>query len=179
MRLDIQKTLSWTMSKIHFESKSQLPASKAHKMVYWVELCQRYILKANHNLWLSHTNLQVLSWTMSKIHFESKSQRLSLRPRLKGIELNYVKDTFWKQITTEIVVFINNMALSWTMSKIHFESKSQQHRPKPNKASYWVELCQRYILKANHNFTISSINPSCIELNYVKDTFWKQITTES
>ena len=88
-------------------------------------ICQRYALKANHN------NLAVVAietgdvFNMSKIRFESKSQRYEVR------EDGYL-DVF-------------------NMSKIRFESKSQ--------------LMWRLVTR----------DPRCFQ--YVKDTLWKQITT--
>jgi len=217
-------------------------------------LCQRYNLKANHNFSVEQrvTDLVVLS--MSKIQSESKSQLLWLTCRYTKCCVIYVKDTIWKQITTEPVPLSSVVRLCYlcqrynlkanhnrkilldrhaavvlSMSKIQSESKSQheagfqfQHRgcviyvkdtiwkqitTAAFRAQYRAELCylcQRYNLKANHNFIAlrshsvrvvlsmskiqsesksqhkSPISPcflSCVI--YVKDTIWKQITTGS
>ena len=116
------------MSKIHSESKSQQVGLISRKNQHCVSLCQRYILKANHNIYYGGG--------------------------VKGITVShYVKDTFWKQITTNSVLCIRWCQLCLTMSKIHSESKSQQ-----------LVYISPFSLTVSH---------------YVKDTFWKQITTSS
>ena len=89
----------------------------------------------------------------------------------------YVKDTFWKQITT-LHDFISSIPMLFvSMSKIHFESKSQRMDEFPVKLIGCSSLCQRYILKANHNKSICWASRIQVVRLYVKDTFWKQITT--
>ena len=245
-----------SMSKIHFESKSQQDIAMRKIVACCSSLCQRYILKANHNaaarnntgrnvvrlyvkdtFWKQITTAKQLQRrhfqlfvSMSKIHFESKSQQeridryhgkgcssLCQRYILKAnhntwmmpMKTNsvvrlYVKDTFWKQITTYCVLFFRRNLLFVSMSKIHFESKSQRHKLKTIQKNCCSSLCQRYILKANHNACISAFAFKCcsslcqryilkanhnkVEVQqgnffvvrlYVKDTFWKQITTET
>ena len=165
------------MSKIHSESKSQLLVIICSDPTNCVSLCQRYILKANHNTAWAKVFSCVLCLTMSKIHSESKSQRIgnkqifyghcvslcqryilkanhnSFEAAIEEIKTvsHYVKDTFWKQITTQQSGWIP--------------------------AEYCVSLCQRYILKANHNLIEKLKLNCCTVSHYVKDTFWKQITT--
>ena len=196
-------TLCLTMSKIHSESKSQQLAIKPWMVDYCVSLCQRYILKANHNRVLPYCEWCKLCLTMSKIHSESKSQQaaqtatistycvsLCQRYILKanhnyftntnwkyGTVSHYVKDTFWKQITTGYDDKLVCVALCLTMSKIHSESKSQQKMNHLIYCEHCVSLCQRYILKANHNSISAAIPARETVSHYVKDTFWKQITT--
>ena len=115
-----------SVSKIQFESKSQLQDSYQRKFNWCLSVCQRYNLKANHNGLNLYTDF------------------------LKGV-YQCVKDTIWKQITTywKGVWCIRKVFIS--VSKIQFESKSQ-----PKKNYYWfilwcLSVCQRYNLKANHN----------------------------
>ena len=115
-------------------------------------ICQRYILKAIHN----HApvlSIALLDWK------------------------RYVKDTFWKQFTTMVVLMFTPSTLKTIcqryilkaihnklvednkkfiiendMSKIHFESNSQHYHQALRNDGYWKR--------------------------YVKDTFWKQFTTK-
>ena len=139
-------------SKIHFESKSQQITPCISGYIWCLSIRQRYILKANHNC------KSVLSEPIVGVY-------------------QYVKDTFWKQITTKQAhlpqltqVFINT-------SKIHFESKSQPSSCLPSLLLRCLSIRQRYILKANHNRPITNVCRSHGVYQYVKDTFWKQITT--
>ena len=118
--------LCLTMSKIHSESKSQLHENIHFAQANCVSLCQRYILKANHNIVGS----------------------ICKNPTTVS---HYVKDTFWKQITTSFNSTWFCCKLCLTMSKIHSESKSQLRTSWIFTPSDCVSLCQRYILKANHN----------------------------
>ena len=57
------------------------------------------------------------------------------------------------------------------MSKIHFESKSQLEEDFKEIKDYCKQLCQRYILKANHNASpVITLTDATVN-NYVKDTF--------
>ena len=82
------------MSKIHSESKSQLQFDKANDKADCVSLCQRYILKANHNGNRQRIKRRKLCLTMSKIHSESKSQRTAEEQGILQTVSHYVKDTF-------------------------------------------------------------------------------------
>ncbi len=56
------------------------------------------------------------------------------------------------------------------MSKIQFESKSQREQPVQLPTNACKQLCQRYNLKANHNY-LSDISKIKLPVsNYVKDT---------
>ena len=139
-------------SKIHFESKSQPVGCIAQSLERCLSIRQRYILKANHNCKQIYQLIYI------------------------GV-YQYVKDTFWKQITTRLhgcnkfqLVFINT-------SKIHFESKSQPDEGLIPETLRCLSIRQRYILKANHNADAKSEINSGGVYQYVKDTFWKQITT--
>ena len=140
------------MSKIHSESKSQRYGNSTRNCCDCVSLCQRYILKANHN-WCAG----IIGTIRTVSH--------------------YVKDTFWKQITTIQTNTIFTKQLCLTMSKIHSESKSQRVYANRFPQTDCVSLCQRYILKANHNMVDMITSALKTVSHYVKDTFWKQITT--
>ena len=113
---------------------------------------------------------------MSKIHSESNPQLCQRAFSSLVCCVRYVKDKFWKQSTTLFVVSLLSVRL--------------------------CPVCQRYILKAIHNFLDlfkpckavvsgmskihSESNPQLIGsmvtkvarcVRYVKDTFWKQSTT--
>ncbi len=89
-------------------------------------LCQRYNLKANHNCGGVSVWNGCVVVSMSKIQSESKSQPW-LKSWIQGEGCGiYVKDTIWKQITTSMQMGVEVIKL-------------------------WY-LCQRYNLKANHNF---------------------------
>ena len=121
----ILRFIEYDMSKIHFESNSQLWVVLRILTVHWIRyvkdtfwkqfttlsapfldqpllntICQRYILKAIHNVGSLGHILRSIEYDMSKIHFESNSQH-------KAYE--------W-----------NNFVIEYDMSKIHFESNSQQ-----------------------------------------------------
>jgi len=139
-------------------------------------LCQRYNLKAIHNVLFDTPRPPYVVESMSKIQSESNSQQartVSVAPASCGI---YVKDTIWKQFTTG-------------------------SGDNPSRGRLW-NLCQRYNLKAIHNqivekgsmqFVVESMSKIQSESNsqlrswtirsficcgiYVKDTIWKQFTT--
>ena len=90
----------------------------------WI-LCQRYNLKANHNVMRKASASNCPVDPMSKIQPESKSQRRNKEWVLLLSCGSYVKDTTWKQITTDVNAPVTSFPL-------------------------WI-LCQRYNLKANHN----------------------------
>ena len=140
------------MSKIQFESKSQQNVLHCKSRWRWISVCQRYNLKANHN---------------RSLHRDEKP---------KG-EYQYVKDTIWKQITTDDLIVISFEKVNISMSKIQFESKSQQKRAFHSSIFWWISVCQRYNLKANHNLYVLFVQGGGGEYQYVKDTIWKQITT--
>ena len=165
------------MSKIHSESKSQRGGGNGAQHVNCVSLCQRYILKANHNRYTVHHSTyrtvshyvkdtfwkQITTATLNRFintNCVSLCQRYILKAnhntevdkqKLLQTVSHYVKDTFWKQITTSAKFSLRRRLLCLTMSKIHSESKSQQLHSGSSGNSYCVSLCQRYILKANHN----------------------------
>ena len=140
------------MSKIQFESKSQPGARGGGRAKWWISVCQRYNLKANHN--------------------KSKKQLIE-----KPGEYQYVKDTIWKQITTIPSLATNLQRVNISMSKIQFESKSQLVERVETNTIRWISVCQRYNLKANHNRWVNGATVAAGEYQYVKDTIWKQITT--
>jgi len=192
-----------SMSKIQSESKSQQGITKKDleegcgiyvKDTIWKQittrifnykniiklwyLCQRYNLKANHNNKGEALQCIGVVVSMSKIQSESKSQPIDCFIAVYVCCGIYVKDTIWKQITTDDEDDITRLAL-------------------------WY-LCQRYNLKANHNKLGDPVNASTVVVSmskiqsesksqhssgswapsgscgiYVKDTIWKQITTKN
>jgi len=138
--------------------------------------CQRYNLKAIHNTGFLCLRFLRVVVPMSKIQSESNSQLIAVNTALQSGCGSDVKDTIWKQFTTVPPPTLNLPAL-------------------------WFR-CQRYNLKAIHNFGIpwgqgicvvvpmskiqsesnsqlsacSLILLSCCGSN-VKDTIWKQFTT--
>ena len=71
------------------------------KMTQLLEtICQRYILKAIHNRIGPKRPSRPIGNDMSKIHFESNSQRRLFYCLKCPNWKRYVKDTFWKQFTT-------------------------------------------------------------------------------
>jgi len=91
-------------------------------------ICQRYNLKAIHNLWNSSSQNEVVVTNMSKIQSESNSQQsYSVGFQFPCCD-QYVKDTIWKQFTT-LNLLTSIRLLLWP-------------------------ICQRYNLKAIHNLII-------------------------
>ena len=176
------------MSKIHSESNSQLHnysgtdkycCARYVKDTFWKQfttaafysrctamlcpICQRYILKAIHNISEHANKKKTVVPDMSKIHSESNSQldnedidQNRVVPDMSKIHsesnsqrefhphfhflgcARYVKDTFWKQFTT-----------------VEWQGFHQQ---------LLCPICQRYILKAIHNallykYSIRSVVP--------------------
>ena len=145
-------------SKILFESKSQPVCYCKVIMRGCLSIRQRYFLKANHNI--------------------------ATREQFRSTDVyQYVKDTFWKQITTWKIVFNSKLQMFINTSKILFESKSQlgcnlfccertmfintskilfeSKSQLVSVVTMWSEWClsirQRYFLKANHNrFSITT-----------------------
>ena len=112
---------------------------------------QRYILKAIHNPILEKVNINGVVFGISKIHFESNSQRYNYTTSITLSCVRYIKDTFWKQFTTA--------------------GKEQENRVS----------CVRYIKDTfwkqfTTNFKVLREVISCVR--YIKDTFWKQFTTD-
>ena len=119
------------------------------------------------------------------------------------VVFQYVKDTIWKQITTNKSALIQVIQLFFNTSKIQFESKSQPNfggRPLrlmlffntskiqfesksqlDGASKHTMKRCfsirQRYNLKANHNCRGRVLHCHQVVFQYVKDTIWKQITT--
>ena len=151
----------------------------ARQWCYPVQLwsvCQRYNLKAIHNSLTQHLKTLLVVIGMSKIQSESNSQPASHRSsNTIGCD-RYVKDTIWKQFTTQIIGWIGNNKL-WS-------------------------VCQRYNLKAIHNCRVQRNGKTTVVIGmskiqsesnsqppptwalhkfccdrYVKDTIWKQFTT--
>ena len=141
-----------SVSKIQFESKSQ-PAWSWWKCPYrCLSVCQRYNLKANHNkcrvdskkqfgvyqcvkdtIWKQITTWMHPYW----LHHRCLSvcQRYNLKANHNGVAKGWlkgggvyqcVKDTIWKQITTQIRTVMLTEGVFISVSKIQFESKSQQ-----------------------------------------------------
>ena len=140
------------MSKIQNESKSQHTYIKDRKALSCLSICQRYKMKANHNIFA-----------------------FKLPCRL--VVYQYVKDTKWKQITTEREQCTATALLFINMSKIQNESKSQQAKGYSNEFIGCLSICQRYKMKANHNINNNVMWICWVVYQYVKDTKWKQITT--
>ena len=115
-----------SVSKIQFESKSQQGIDTPYKIIRCLSVCQRYNLKANHNVFGDGKKHNRVFISVSKIQFESKSQlvenvaenvagclsvcqRYNLKANHNSIKIfttgsigvyQCVKDTIWKQITT-------------------------------------------------------------------------------
>ncbi len=87
----------------------------------------------------------------SKIQFESNSQPSKLSTLSVSVVYQYVKDTIWKQFTT------NSYYKVWLFS--------------------CLSIRQRYNLKAIHNYSSRYIIRIIVVYQYVKDTIWKQFTT--
>ena len=140
------------MSKIQFESKSQLVTAVFQYSARCLSVCQRYNLKANHNTY--------------KIHLFYNF----------GV-YQCVKDTIWKQITTTKSILLIVGAVFISVSKIQFESKSQLYFDFVKFLPGCLSVCQRYNLKANHNILLKMSRFVIGVYQCVKDTIWKQITT--
>ena len=143
-----------SVSKIQFESKSQQMNFAFISDRRCLSVCQRYNLKANHN-----------DFDLTKMVCRGVYQ--------------CVKDTIWKQITTEWVVTLLGEVVFISVSKIQFESKSQPFHCSIKSAYRCLSVCQRYNLKANHNIMNHARKCSIGVYQCVKDTIWKQITTRS
>ena len=189
------------MSKIQFESNSQhtdmtkyeelccdqyvkdtiwkqftTPCINSHTRPSLWPICQRYNLKAIHNLEMTQKMQHSVVTNMSKIQFESNSQPGAMQWNCSKCCDQYVKDTIWKQFTTWRLL-VGHSLLLWP-------------------------ICQRYNLKAIHNSklihwgkhpVVTNMSKIQFESNsqpitsrqiagarcdqYVKDTIWKQFTT--
>ena len=138
------------------------------KDTIWKQITTRnWIWQACHKVFIS----------VSKIQFESKSQLIDYGKIITWGVYQCVKDTIWKQITTEAMQLANAAGVFISVSKIQFESKSQRFG-RWIQYDYWcLSVCQRYNLKANHNGRKRFIGCSWGVYQCVKDTIWKQITT--
>ena len=166
-----------SVSKIQFESKSQLAISLNLCGARCLSVCQRYNLKANHNLkhllnglskgvyqcvkdtiWKQITTSSpyscIVFWCLSvcQRYNLKANHNNSLKIEEHGIGVyQCVKDTIWKQITTEPIKVSNLVKVFISVSKIQFESKSQHNPFNIVKTNRCLSVCQRYNLKANHN----------------------------
>ena len=149
-RAVIPQLLFIVMSKIRIESESQLIMLQMYKNTCCLSWCQRYELKANHNI--------------------------SFRNRLEmNVVYRDVKDTNWKRITTKKVNDFSLLLLFIVMSKIRIESESQHLQTSFCWNVSCLSWCQRYELKANHNMLFSSEFLLLVVCRDVKDTNWKRI----
>ena len=114
-------------------------------------ICQRYNLKAIHNIPVHSERIVWVVTNMSKIQSESNSQLERPDGQRDLCCDQYVKDTIWKQFTTKEQTTKKSLGVVTNMSKIQSESNSQ-------------------LL-----ITLLTTESSCDQ--YVKDTIWKQFTT--
>ena len=166
-----------SVSKIQFESKSQLEAALAQIAAWCLSVCQRYNLKANHNtyllawipvigvyqcvkdtIWKQITT--IISMQKWKTWCLSVCQRYNLKANhnedcvFMNVAIGVyqcVKDTIWKQITTGYRCISVFSTVFISVSKIQFESKSQRVQIWALVVMRCLSVCQRYNLKANHN----------------------------
>ena len=164
-------------------------------------ICQRYNLKAIHNPQAVYINLHLVVTNMSKIQSESNSQQLSMGKKgLRGCD-QYVKDTIWKQFTTNKSNQTRRKKLWPICQRYNLKAIHNWRWCWRNYVWLWP-ICQRYNLKAIHNYaqivvvaqavvtnmskiqseSNSQQNFNCFTLfprcdQYVKDTIWKQFTT--
>jgi len=214
------------MSKIQSESKSQLNKNQSQEVyccgIYvkdtiWKQitttqivnrrikllwyLCQRYNLKANHNKVLLNQAQIIVVVSMSKIQSESKSQQgynlidffvvvVSMskiqsesksqqngEPR-KGIDGCgiYVKDTIWKQITTGIADGSIGRVLWYLCQRYNLKANHNYFQKKQELITVVVSMSKiQSESKSQHAHCIANLLTRCGI--YVKDTIWKQITT--
>ena len=133
-------------SKILFESKSQLHRWHKLSLGWCLSIRQRYFLKANHNAGMGG--------------FE----------RCNDV-YQYVKDTFWKQITTKLHREKLNDKMFINTSKILFESKSQHQLLLSLLLLRCLSIRQRYFLKANHNDCVMTTSDLLMFINTSKILF--------
>ena len=109
----------YNLKAIHNNKKAS-----EYALMLW-PICQRYNLKAIHNLTSAMYRVGYVVTNMSKIQSESNSQHSDLAEFARESCDQYVKDTIWKQFTTQ-----NSSCLTQN----------------------WLwPICQRYNLKAIHN----------------------------
>ena len=113
---------------------------------------------------------------MSKIQSESNSQhRDDFDIFVKSCD-QYVKDTIWKQFTTEASMLIECWSCDQYVKDTIWKQFTTHLSCKANLPGLWP-ICQRYNLKAIHNSPLHcQSNPAGCD-QYVKDTIWKQFTT--
>ena len=116
----------------------------------FLSIRQRYILKANHNCNLTLRYIKVVFINTSKIHSESKSQQVIQPQSQKFRFYQYVKDTFWKQITTKRR-YDELRASFYQYVKDTFWKQITTQQPDDHSQMMFLSIRQRYILKANHN----------------------------
>ena len=171
--------LFFNTSKIQFESKSQLFPLRENEVLCCFSIRQRYNLKANHNIFCA-CYLRRHGCFSIRQRYNLKANHNYIREFNNPfiVVFQYVKDTIWKQITTNAFQSVHCVGLFFNTSKIQFESKSQrQCRTRWTQISCF-SIRQRYNLKANHNPALSGHPSQNVVFQYVKDTIWKQITTD-
>ncbi len=126
------------MSKIDFESKSQRCIVTGQNTQGCLSICQRQILKANHNRLESVLVEFGLFINMSKIDFESKSQLFRVQGQIPSCCLSICQRQILKANHNSKSIAVEVVVLFINMSKIDFESKSQhlEHNDKTNFVVY-------------------------------------------
>jgi len=165
-------------------------------------ICQRYNLKAIHNISANRVGTIDVVTNMSKIQSESNSQLAPRRGKPKSVVTNmskiqsesnsqpwgikskkgngcdqYVKDTIWKQFTTTSSCRCQRPAL-WPICQ-RYNLKAIHNYHEPNAGADNVVTNMSKIQSESNSQRCSSRNSlaQCCD-QYVKDTIWKQFTTE-
>jgi len=113
-------------------------------------ICQRYNLKAIHNCDVFAPPISSVVTNMSKIQSESNSQPLSVAQGLSYCCDQYVKDTIWKQFTTEGEIGFISLLLWPICQRYNLKAIHNIHLFVIVGFMLWP-ICQRYNLKAIHN----------------------------
>ena len=114
------------LQKYDFSSKSQRLLTLASLATCCLRYCKSTIFQANHN-------------------------RLRARPACCPVVCDTAKVRFFKQITTNLGVFLVNEELFAILQKYDFSSKSQQGTLSPFMSDGCLRYCKSTIFQANHN----------------------------
>jgi len=150
-----------------------------HSVKTMPQLCsiyQRYNLKAIHNRYNRIIRQTFVVLNISKIQSESNSQHSDIMFFFKGGCAQYIKDTIWKQFTTDAAVSTRLATLCSIYQRYNLKAIHNQPHQEDN-LRYVVLNISKIQSESNSQLqrSKSKIRPGCAQ--YIKDTIWKQFTT--
>ena len=140
------------LQKYDFSSKSQPLITDNSQVMGCLRYCKSTIFQANHN-------------------------RCCLEVVHDRVVCDTAKVRFFKQITTNLGVYLVNEELFAILQKYDFSSKSQHIIYHVIRLECCLRYCKSTIFQANHNTSVLETRLSEVVCDTAKVRFFKQITT--